>query len=358
MKRKLSLLLTLTLTLTLLTGALSARGNAAEKVYFTAVNDQLLELNDATMPFWDNGVLYVAGSVFNGNFGLSYSYNAAKKVLVLSQNGLRLVCNVPSRIIVDSSGVAYREEPLERGGVVFVPVNVVCRAFSISATTRSVNGGFLVRIRNSSAAFSDEAFVDAAEAMMNARYAEYEAAHKAPEDIDEGAGGEDGKEFFLALTLGDAATAAEYLDALAGTKHHATFLLTAAFCEKMESGEKAAVLRRILGEGHNLAIASAEDLAALRAVNEELSRLTYTKTRLYGGTQSAALGQYGYTAVVGDVKTEDLDLKNTAAAMRLISRVSGASRLVLGEDTGAAALRAFLRSAEENTYIGSRFREE
>lgn len=358
MRRKVSLLLAFVLTLTLMTGAFAIGGNAADTVYFTAVNDQLLELSDATMPFWDKGVLYVAGSAFSGNLGLSYSYNAAKKVLVLSQSGLRLVCNVPSRMIVDSNGVAYKEEPVERSGVVFVPVNVVCRVFSISATTRSVSGGFLVRIRNSSAAFSDEAFVDAAEAMMNTRYAEYEAAHKAPEDIDEGAEDEGGKEFFLALTVKDAAMAAEYLDALAGTEHHATFLLTAAFCETMESKENAAVLRRILGEGHNLAIASSESLADLRAVNERLSRLTYTKTRLYGSVQNAALAQYGYTAVAGNVKTEDLDLKSTAAALRLVSRISGASRLVLGEDMSAAALRAFLRSAGQNTYIGDRFREE
>ena len=357
MKRKLSLFLALVLTLTLLTGAFSVSGSAADTVYFTAVNDQLLELNDATMPFWDNGVLYVAGSVFNGNFGISYSYNAAKKMLVLSQNGLRLVCNVPSRMIVDSNGISYKEEPTERGGMVFVPVNVVCRAFSISATTRSVPGGFLVRIRNSSAAFSDEAFIDAAESMINARYAEYEAAHKAPDDINAGAGDEDGKEFFLALTVSDAPTAMEYLGVLADTKHHVTFLLTAAFCEKLESGENAAALRRILGEGHNFAIVGADDLPALRAANDAISELVYTKTRLYGGGAGTALSKYGYTAVESDVRTEDLDLKNTEAGVRLAGRLSGASRLVLSEETSTAALRTFLRTAEENTYVASRFRE-
>ena len=357
MRRNISLLLALGLTLSLLTGAFAAHGNAADTVYFTAVNDQLLELNDATMPFWYNGVLYAAGSAFGNNLGISYSYNAAKKILVLSQSGLRLVCNAPSRMIVDSNGIAYAEEPVERNGVVFVPVNLVCRAFGISATTRSVSGGFLVRIRNASAAFSDEAFADAAESMMNARYAEYLAAHKSPDDIGEGGNDEDGKEFFLALTVGDAASAEAYLDALSATKHHATFLLTAAFCEAMERSENAAVLRRILGEGHNLAIASAEDAAALRAANESLSRLVYTKTRLYDGARGTALTQYGYTAVTGDVKTEDLDVKSTASAARLAGRITGEGRLVLREETSPEMLRVFLRSAEENTYTGKRFRE-
>ena len=358
MKKRAVLLLALVLSVTLLTDVFAVRGNAADKVYFTAVNDQLLELNDATMPFWENGVLYVAGSAFGSNLGISYSYNAAKKILVLSQNGLRLVCNVPSRMIVDSNGNAYKEEPVEHFGTLFVPVNVVCRVFSLSATTRSVSGGFLVRIHNSSAGFSDEGFIDAAEAMMNARYAEYEAAHRVPEDISEGVENGQGKAFFLALTVKDAAAAAEYLDVLANTEHRASFLLTEDFLRTMENAENAAVLRRILGEGHNLAIACAEDIDTLRAVNERLSGLTYTKTRLYGETPNAELTQHGYTAVTGDVKTEDIDLHGTAAAIRLAGRISGASRLVLPADTGAAVLQAFLRNAEQNTFTAGRFREE
>lgn len=357
MKRKLSRLTALALLLALLTGVFGISGRAADTVYFTAVNDQLLELNDATMPFWYNGVLYVAGSVFNGNFGLSYSYNAAKKVLVLSQHGLRLVCNVPSRMIVDSKGIAYEEEPTERGGVVFVPVNAVCRAFSLSASTRSVPGGFLVRIRNSSAAYSDEAFVDAAGAMMSSRYAEYQAAHRSVGDMDEHTEDTAGKTFFLALTVVSPAAAEEYLDALAGTQHHATFVIGEPFCETMESEAGAAALRRILGEGHGIAFVCGGDPARLRDANERLSALVCTKTRLYGGAQSAALGQSGYTAVTGEVKTEDLALQGAAAGARLAGRISGGCRLLLGEETSAPALRAFLRAAEENGYGGERFRE-
>ena len=60
---------------------LSVPAGAAGTVYFTAVNMNVLELSDATMPFWSDGYLYVPGSVFSGyskDLGVSYSYNAAK----------------------------------------------------------------------------------------------------------------------------------------------------------------------------------------------------------------------------------------------------------------------------------------
>lgn len=42
---------------------LAAPAGAAKTVYFTAVNMSVLELSDATMPFWSDGYLYVPGSV-------------------------------------------------------------------------------------------------------------------------------------------------------------------------------------------------------------------------------------------------------------------------------------------------------
>ena len=37
---------------------------AARTVYFTAVNENVLELKDETMPFWSGQYLYVDGSIF------------------------------------------------------------------------------------------------------------------------------------------------------------------------------------------------------------------------------------------------------------------------------------------------------
>ena len=55
-KRLLSLLLSVLMLCTLL----PPRASAAPTLYFTAVNDRMCDLNDETMPFWQNGLLYVA----------------------------------------------------------------------------------------------------------------------------------------------------------------------------------------------------------------------------------------------------------------------------------------------------------
>ena len=38
-------------------------------MYFTAVNKSVLELSDATMPFWSDGYLYVPSTIFTGVSG-------------------------------------------------------------------------------------------------------------------------------------------------------------------------------------------------------------------------------------------------------------------------------------------------
>ena len=49
---------------------------AAGTVYFTAVNETVLELSDANMPFWSNGYIYVSSNMFaDKELGISYSNN-------------------------------------------------------------------------------------------------------------------------------------------------------------------------------------------------------------------------------------------------------------------------------------------
>ena len=40
---------------------------AGRSVYFLAVNDTVLSLSDETMPFWENGYLYIPSTIFAGD---------------------------------------------------------------------------------------------------------------------------------------------------------------------------------------------------------------------------------------------------------------------------------------------------
>lgn len=360
MKRRIC---SLALTLALLLGlAVASQTGQAATVYFTAANDTLLELNDATMPFWSGGLLYVPATAFgSGGLGISDSYNTAKKTLILRRGSFRLICNLASGMTVDSVGNAYDFKPLERGGQVFLPINEVCRIFSLSCSTRSVANGYLVRIRNESAAFSDEAFIAAASAMLTSRYQDYLASHRQEEPTPDPETTE-GRSLFLALTAAHTADTRQWLDVLSGTEHHATFFLTESF---FRDGDAADTLRRILAEGHTLGLAVSGDSAravlnGLHDGNGLLEEVLCTRTRLVyttDGTLPEIAVNEGYCAVDFDLSCEDEASLSSSAAQQLLSRAGSSARLTLGASLSAESLRTLLRAAAARGYTGLSFRE-
>lgn len=360
MKRRIcSLALALTLVLSL---AAASRVGRAATLYFTAANDTLLELSDATMPFWSGGLLHVPASAFgSGGLGISDSYNASKKTLTLRRGNFRLICNLSSGMTVDSNGTLYDFTALERGSEVFLPINAVCRIFSLSCTTRSVPNGYLVRIRGDSASLSDEAFLSAASAMLASRYQDYLAAHRQDEPSPDPEVTE-GRLLYLALTAQSAEETQLWLDVLSGTAHHATFFLTEEF---FRSGSAPELLRRILAEGHTLGLAVSGDSAramlnALQSGNALLEETVFTRTRLVrtaGEALPEAVTDAGYCEVDFDLSCPGEETLSSAAANQLLSRAGSAARLELGASISAESLRVLLRAAEGRGYTGQNFRE-
>lgn len=349
------------LTLCLLLALSAEHGNAAT-VYFTAVNDTLLELNDATMPYWSGGLLYVPASAFgSGDLGISYSYNAAKKTLTLRSSSFRLICNLSSGMTADSNGTMYDLPAQEKGGLVFVPINDVCRIFSLSCSTRSVQGGYLVRIRNDSASFSDDAFRTAAAAMLASRYQDYLSTHR-QEGPSQETEETEGRSLYLALTVRSADQAQEWLSALGGTEHHVTLFVTEAFLRSDGCGD---ALRRALAEGHTLGLAAEGEnaraiLSELAAGNEALEQLVRCRTRL-ALTEKEKLPQdaaeAGYCQPDFDLSCAGETELSAADAGRLLSGAGNGARMELGDGLSAASLRALLRAAEDRGFTGMSLRE-
>ncbi len=359
MKRR---IVTLALTLCLLLGlASAAEPSQAATVYFTAVNDTLLELSDATMPFWSGGLLYVPASAFgSGGLGITDSYNAAKKTLTLKRSGYRLVCNLTSGMTADSNGKLYEFVTLEKNGIPFVPINEVCRIFDLFCTTRSVPNGYLVRIRNDGASYTDEAFLSAASAMIASRYQDYMASHRQEESTPDG---EDtaGRSLYLALTVRSAADAHGWLTACSGTPHHATFFLTEEFWDDPACND---ALRRILAEGHGLGLAvggsdADEILETLRAGNARLFDAACTKTRLVLAEEDAAerLKDAGYCPVSFDRSCAGETNLDSAGISQLLSRAGSAEKLDLGDALSETSLKSLLRSAYSAGFTGRSYRE-
>ena len=179
-KRLLSLLLSVLMLCTLL----PPRASAAPTLYFTAVNDRMCDLNDETMPFWQNGLLYVAGVTVDGpdDLGIRYSYNQEKSVAILYKGQRVLYCDLTAGTMENNrTGEQYTGSPIVRSGMVFFPITALAKMFDLKYSSTKIAYGYLLRIRDDNAVLSDEYFIDAATDPIQKRYAQYERAHAAAE---------------------------------------------------------------------------------------------------------------------------------------------------------------------------------
>ena len=179
-KRLLSLLLSVLMLCTLL----PPRASAAPTLYFTAVNDRMCDLNDETMPFWQNGLLYVAGATVDGpdDLGIRYSYNQEKSVAILYKGQRVLYCDLTAGTMENNrAGEQYAGSPIVRSGMVFFPITALAKMFDLKYSSTKIAYGYLLRIRDDNAVLSDEYFIDAATDPIQKRYAQYERAHAAAE---------------------------------------------------------------------------------------------------------------------------------------------------------------------------------
>ncbi|MEG1593920.1 MAG: hypothetical protein RR350_05870, partial [Oscillibacter sp.] len=124
---------------------LAAPAGAAETVYYTAVNENVLELNDATMPFWSGGYLYVPSAVFR-KLNLGLAPNNLKGNLIAYDMGDRtqyLIFDLNSGTVADGRGNGYYPGAVRRNGAIFLPVSVMAKAFGFTYSNIQVNHGYL-----------------------------------------------------------------------------------------------------------------------------------------------------------------------------------------------------------------------
>lgn len=151
MRRKLAALL---LCLLLVFQLSPVPSGAAETVYFTAVNKNVLTLSDDTMPFWSGGYLYVPSTIFTGvgrDLGVSYYPNIARQTVLLYVDKTvysSLVFDLNKDYAIDNEGNLYFQKPIQRGGVIFLPISLIARCFGLLYSTVEVDRGYLVWVRN------------------------------------------------------------------------------------------------------------------------------------------------------------------------------------------------------------------
>lgn len=347
-KRLLSLLLSVLMLCTLL----PPRASAAPTLYFTAVNDRMCDLSDETMPFWQNGLLYVAGATVDGpdDLGIRYSYNQEKSVAILYKGQRVLYCDLTAGTMENNrTGEQYADSPIVRSGMVFFPITALAKIFDLKYSSTKIAYGYLLRIRDDNAVLSDEYFIDAATDPIQKRYAQYERAHAAaeseqpetPPPIDTPTRRDD-LTVYLLLPAANGSMLTQLLSTLENYQSHATLLLTPELLESAGDG-----VRRAAATGNAVALCISaetadEALAQIEQGNDALWRAASLRTRLVylesaDKTLRAAVVGAGYCPLT--VNTSDFTRSGTHwadTALKWAGR-STSVRLYLGAESSVSS---------------------
>lgn len=348
MTRTIRRLLSWLLALALIISLTPSQGRAVlQGVYFTAANEQLLELNGSTMPFWSGDTLYVSSNVFNGtDLGINYVRNNKMGLAMLYTSRTDLRFDLVNQTVYDKQGNNYTGRAIERSGVVFFPLNLVCTFFGLTWSYTSTDTAPLIRVRSSSAILDDRTFIDAASDQMGSRYTAYEkrveantpvtppVTEPAPPPIHAA----EGQKVHLIIESQSAADTLSAMKLLGTTQ--ATFLLTV---EQMENGD---LLRALLSEGHEIALlASSQTAAELEAEiaegREKLWQAACGWLRLVWCEDDGALSQVledtGCQSVTAMLDRGETGLKNASRAANLLNTIGRYRKDVtvfLGSDSG------------------------
>ena len=364
-KRLLSLLLSVLMICTLL----PPRASAAPTLYFTAVNDRMCDLSDETIPFWQNGLLYVAGATVDGpdDLGIRYSYNQEKSVAILYKGQRVLYCDLTAGTMENNrTGEQYVGSPIVRSGMVFFPITALAKIFDLKYSSTKIAYGYLLRIRDDNAVLSDEYFIDAATDPIQKRYAQYERAHAAAEQENETPAQvetpvrRDDLTVYLLLPAANGSMLTQLLSTLENYQSHATLLLTPELLESAGDG-----VRRAAATGNAVALridaaTAAEALAQIERGNDALWHAASLRTRLVylesaDKTLRAAVVGAGYCPIT--INTSDFTRSGTHwadTALKWAGR-STSVRLYLGAESGVSSAlgTALSRLRAENCTIAA-----
>lgn len=340
---------------------------SADTVYFTAVNDHLLELNAETMPFYSGNVLYVSSRLFEGTeLGISYGRSISLGLAILYTGTRDLRFDLAGQITYDKENNLYSGYAIERGGIIFFPLNLVCRYFGLTWTYNDASPAPLIRVKNDRVILSDTDFLDAAANPMRERYEEYTRSQAGSPQPPPQPPGEDeppvhaaeGQKVYLLIHAQTPGEASDVLSSLDGVQ--ATFLLTA---QQMEDGD---LLRALVSGGHGIALmlqgGAEEEMEEEILLGRALlwkAACSWLDMVWYDGTDGheELFTGLGCVRVEADLRWPDAADGTAAGVLRLISRHQEDLGIYLGEaGEGLEHLPGLLEGLEEGRYRVSAWR--
>lgn len=274
------------------------QATAAQSITLTAVNDQFLPLSANTMPTRKSGEMYVPYSVFTGSLGISSTYSAAQKTLVMSGQTNSLTFYLSEGYVYDQNMTSYSQSAYFINNTVYVSVKLICRQFGFSYSLISSTYPIL-RITNDDALLSDHSFVENSSERIRKMVSTYQAGTTG--GSSGGSGSTQLPEIpvtppkteeqvphpstvYLAFTGKLSEHTPQILDALHQYRYSATFFLPAE--SALDRGDD---IRRMVAAGHGIGLSVTADshnadpavlLQSLSQQNDRLLLLCGISTRL------------------------------------------------------------------------------
>ena len=151
---------------------------AEDTIFFTAVNNTLLELTAETMPVKYSSMIYVPSSVFNSNALGTYSFYSRSTQTVLISDGTDILYfDMSAGNSYDSADAEYRYAAIYENDTAYVPAYFVANFFGLEYSYIRRDDKHIVRL-SSGNVLSDEDFFSAAESLMESRLKEYEKSQE------------------------------------------------------------------------------------------------------------------------------------------------------------------------------------
>lgn len=294
MKQKfIPLLCALALCLVLITPA-----EANNDVIFVSLNDNLLTLSTTTMPFWQDGLLYVPFTTFDMNVtGINLDVYASyseheRSVSVYDLNKMLIFDLANDSCYNYHTGEVYDVKAVSRNGTFYVPAYMICTFFRLNYTYLQTTYGPLVRIKSDNYWLTDSQFVSATSTatLMSTRLREYNQSLTASTtttttpstgtstEVEETE--EDHTPTYLALYYENSAATQTILTTLSASHTSALFLMTP---EQIATDGNS--VRQLLGSGHTIGILAQgetewETADLLQVGSEALAAAAYTTTTI------------------------------------------------------------------------------
>lgn len=339
------------------------------------IENNYLDMKDATMPERIGGDIYLPYTVFTGQLGLKSSYNESAQLFVLYNFDYILTFDLARGFAYDEMMNSYKQKAYTVNGILYVPARFVASKFGFLYSYLNTTPLATIRIRSSSNLLSDYLFSSVATSAIEATYAKYlaekEAAAQPPDPSVPPSQPEDPpaeepivQNVYLTFNVAPGDALGPILDTLKEYEYRATF-----FFEPDDLAARSDEVRRTFGEEHSVGLLLSSTDAdvpaaltqALREGNDVLKRLLSTRTRLMriiGGSEpltdealdTLVLG--GYRLWDDTFSAEGNDARTMAANVRrAIARSDAPSYIRFGTDaTTAAALPTILNYLERSRH--------